>query len=56
MDIGLPETEQEIEIMPLEEPAHADPGREPREEPVPLRHRLRCSFRPYGLCPCGRLQ
>jgi hypothetical protein len=36
MDIGLPETEQEIEIMPLEEPLPTPtPVEEPREEPVP---------------------
>jgi hypothetical protein len=36
MDIGLPETEQEIEIMPLEEPLPTPtPVEEPLEEPVP---------------------
>lgn len=36
MDIGLPETEQEIEIIPLEEPLPTPtPVEEPREEPVP---------------------
>jgi hypothetical protein len=36
MDIGLPETEQEIEITPLEEPLPTPtPVEEPREEPVP---------------------
>jgi hypothetical protein len=36
MDIGLPETEREIEIMPLEEPVPAPtPVEEPQEEPVP---------------------
>ena len=36
MDIGLPETEQEIEIMPLEEPVPAPPPVEtPQEEPAP---------------------
>ncbi len=36
MDIGLPETEREIEIAPLEEPL-PDPApiAEPVEEPVP---------------------
>jgi hypothetical protein len=36
MDIGLPETEREIEIAPLEEPL-PDPApiEEPVEEPVP---------------------
>jgi hypothetical protein len=35
MEIGLPETEQEIEITPLEEPLPApSPVEEPREEPV----------------------
>ena len=36
MDIGLPETEREIEIAPLEEPL-PDPApiEEPLEEPVP---------------------
>ena len=36
MDIGLPETEREIEIAPLEEPLPAPaPIAEPVEEPVP---------------------
>jgi hypothetical protein len=36
MDIGLPETEREIEITPLEEPVpEPAPVEEPREEPVP---------------------
>jgi hypothetical protein len=36
MDIGLPETEQEIEITPLEEPVpEPAPFEEPVEEPVP---------------------
>jgi hypothetical protein len=36
MDIGLPETEQELEITPLEEPVPApSPVEEPAEEPVP---------------------
>jgi hypothetical protein len=36
MDIGLPETEQEIEIAPLEEPVPTPtPVEEPRKEPVP---------------------
>ena len=36
MDIGLPETEQEIEITPLEEPVPApSPIVEPVKEPVP---------------------
>jgi hypothetical protein len=36
MDIGLPETEREIEITPLEEPVpEPAPIEEPREEPVP---------------------
>jgi hypothetical protein len=37
MDIGLPETEQELEITPLEEPVPApSPDKEPAEEPVPV--------------------
>ena len=36
MDIGVPETEHEIEITPLEEPVPSpDPAQEPVEEPVP---------------------
>ena len=36
MDIGLPETEREIEIAPLEEPLpDPTPIAEPVEEPVP---------------------
>ena len=36
MDIGLPETEREIEVTPLEEPVPAPaPVEEPQEEPVP---------------------
>ena len=36
MEIGLPETEREIEIAPLEEPVPEPvPGEEPVEEPVP---------------------
>lgn len=36
MDIGLPETEQEIEITPLEEPVPApSPVEEPVKEPLP---------------------
>jgi hypothetical protein len=36
MDIGVPETEREIEIMPLEEPVpRPAPVEEPVEEPVP---------------------
>ena len=36
MDIGLPETEHEIEVMPDEEPVPAPaPAEEPVEEPVP---------------------
>lgn len=36
MDIGVPETEREIEITPLEEPVPAPaPVEQPREEPVP---------------------
>jgi hypothetical protein len=36
MDIGLPETEREIEITPLEEPVPTPiPVEEPHEEPVP---------------------
>jgi hypothetical protein len=36
MDIGLPETEQEIEITPLEEPLpEPAPLEVPVEEPVP---------------------
>ena len=36
MEIGLPETEREIEIMPLEEPLPGpSPVVEPVEEPVP---------------------
>jgi hypothetical protein len=35
MEIGLPETEREIEIMPLEEPVPTPaPVEEPVEEPV----------------------
>jgi hypothetical protein len=36
MEIGLPETEREIEITPLEEPVPVPaPVEEPQEEPVP---------------------
>jgi hypothetical protein len=36
MDIGLPETEREIEITPLEEPVpEPAPLEQPVEEPVP---------------------
>jgi hypothetical protein len=36
MDIGVPETEHEIEISPLEEPVPSpDPVEQPIEEPVP---------------------
>jgi hypothetical protein len=36
MEIGLPETEQEIEITPLEEPVpESAPLEQPVEEPVP---------------------
>jgi hypothetical protein len=36
MEIGLPETEREIEIAPLEEPVPEPvPAEEPVEEPVP---------------------
>jgi hypothetical protein len=36
MDIGVPETEREIEISPLEEPVPGpSPVVEPVEEPVP---------------------
>lgn len=36
MDIGLPETEREIEVTPLEEPVPVPaPVEEPQEEPVP---------------------
>jgi hypothetical protein len=36
MDIGIPETEREIEITPLEEPVPAPaPVEAPKEEPVP---------------------
>jgi hypothetical protein len=36
MDIGLPETEHEIEVTPTEEPIPAPaPAEEPVEEPVP---------------------
>jgi hypothetical protein len=36
MDIGVPETEREIEIVPLEEPVpRPAPVEEPIEEPVP---------------------
>jgi hypothetical protein len=36
MEIGLPETEREIEITPLEEPVPAPaPVEEPVEQPVP---------------------
>jgi hypothetical protein len=37
MEIGLPETEREIEITPLEEPVPVPaPVEEPQEEPVPV--------------------
>jgi hypothetical protein len=36
MDIGVPETEREIEIVPLEEPVpERAPVEEPIEQPVP---------------------
>jgi hypothetical protein len=36
MDIGLPETEEEIEVLPADEPVPAAaPVEEPVEEPVP---------------------
>jgi hypothetical protein len=36
MDIGVPETEREIEVIPLEEPVPAPaPVDEPVKEPVP---------------------
>jgi hypothetical protein len=36
VDIGVPETEREIEIVPLEEPTPGPaPVEEPVEEPVP---------------------
>ena len=36
MDIGVPETEHEIEIVPLEEPVPGPaPVEEPAEDPVP---------------------
>ena len=36
MDIGVPETEREIEVIPLEEPVPAPaPVDEPVREPVP---------------------
>jgi hypothetical protein len=36
MDIGVPETEREIEITPLEEPVPSpSPVEEPVQEPVP---------------------
>jgi hypothetical protein len=36
MDIGVPETEREIEITPLEEPVPSPaPVEEPVQEPVP---------------------
>jgi len=36
MDIGVPDTEREIEIAPLEEPVPLPaPAEEPVEEPVP---------------------
>jgi hypothetical protein len=36
MDIGVPETEQEIEVTPAEEPVPAPaPAEEPVQEPVP---------------------
>jgi hypothetical protein len=36
MDIGLPDTERELEITPLEEPVPAPaPVEEPKEEPAP---------------------
>jgi hypothetical protein len=36
MDIGVPETEREIEVVPLEEPVPAPaPVDEPVKEPVP---------------------
>ena len=34
MDIGVPETEHEIEVVPLEEPVPA-PVEAPADEPVP---------------------
>jgi hypothetical protein len=36
MDIGLPETEEEIEVLPADEPVPSPaPVEEPVEEPVP---------------------
>jgi hypothetical protein len=36
VDIGDPDTEREIEVLPLEEPVPAPaPAQEPAEEPVP---------------------
>jgi hypothetical protein len=36
MDIGVPETEREVEITPLEEPVPSpSPVEEPVQEPVP---------------------
>jgi hypothetical protein len=36
MDIGDPETEREIEVVPVEEPVpSAPPVEQPTEEPVP---------------------
>jgi hypothetical protein len=36
MDIGAPETEREIEVVPVEEPVPAQlPVEEPVEEPTP---------------------
>jgi hypothetical protein len=36
MDIGVPETEEEIEVLPADEPVPAPaPVEEPVEEPVP---------------------
>jgi len=35
MDIGDPETEREIEVVPVEEPVPSSPVEQPIEEPVP---------------------
>lgn len=36
MDIGSPDTEREVEVLPLEEPVPGPaPAEQPAEEPVP---------------------
>jgi hypothetical protein len=35
MDIGDPETEREIEVLPIEEPVPSPPVEQPTEEPLP---------------------